>query len=356
MPRTSELNRVNGICAAAVPARGGPEPRAAAGSACSPGATLLRPASYRLEDGTRDLLGQEISDRVGRGKLDSDADQAILAGIGSHALNQYLPGAILRGLQVFTASGRHALMISNLPWQELPPTPVNGFARETEVALINALHFGLIQILGLTPFAVDYENRGRLIRNVVPNPAASGIASSWGADSEFFWHTDNPHLPFGRGGADPRLYVPRYLTFYAMRNQERVPTELAAIEDAVARLGAEALDQLRSAAYRVAAPDSNDPDEAGGRRVLANTPVLELDGDGHHRVRYDRGTTNGQTDEAAATLDIWSKVLAEVPSREFVLETGGFLVFDNYRILHRRKAFIPGPPSVARWLRRCYAS
>jgi len=332
---------------------------AAGGHLVGPGSPVtksLRISSYRLEDGTRDLLTKEIGDCISANQLDSDANEAILAGIGAHALNRYLPGEILHGLGLFTASGRHVLILGNLPTQELPPTPVSGFTQEADVALINAVQFGLIQILGLTPFAVDYENTGRLIRNVVPNPAASGKASSWGADSEFFWHTDNPHLPFGNAGTDPRPYVPQYLTFCALRNNEQVPTEVMAIEDAIGKIDEQTESRLRSAAYRVGAPASNDHDRAGIRRTLENTSVLEPDLDGRYRVRYDRGTTTGQTGEAAAALEIWSNALTKVHSQECVLQAGDFLIFDNYRVLHRRKAFTPLPTDAARWLRRCYAS
>jgi hypothetical protein len=317
---------------------------------------FLRLARHRLEDGTCDLLGKEIIERVAATELDSDANEAILAGIGAHALNRYLPGEILHGLQVFTATGWHALLLSNLPRQEFPPTPITGFGAETDLAATNALHFGLIQLIRATPFAVSYENGGRLIRNVVPNPEASGTTSSWGADSDFFWHTDNPHQPFGDPGLDPRLYVPRYLAFYVVRNDERVPTEVAAVEDVVAGLSEETRRLLESAQYSVSAPASNDADPTGTRQVLDDAVVLELSPDGHYWARYDHSTTQGRTDEARGALDVWSAALGESASQEFMLEPGDFLIFDNYRVLHRRRAFTPGPDAAARWLRRCYAS
>ncbi|GAA3015860.1 TauD/TfdA family dioxygenase [Streptosporangium longisporum] len=314
----------------------------------------IRLTHHRLEDGTRDLLGKEITERVTAAELEPDADEAILARIGAQALSRYLAGEILHGIHMFSVTARHALLLQNLPTQRFPATPVNGFGTETELAVINALHFGLVQLLGITPFAVNYENDGRLIRNVIPNPAASGTASSWGADSEFFWHTDNPHLPFGDAGANPRLYVPRYLTFYAVRNEERVPTELAAMEDAVGRLDELTQRRLQSPSYEVSPPASNDAGAAGAC-PLSDTALLEQSSEGL-RVRYDRGTTRARTAEAGAALQTWSDTLATMPSKELCLEPGDFMIFDNYRVLHRRKAFRPMPPQNARWLRRCYAS
>jgi hypothetical protein len=315
----------------------------------------VRIAHHRLDNGVRDLLGKELAERIAASELDSDADEAILSGIGAHSLRRYLPGEILDVLRVFTATRSHVLLLSNLPLQDFPPTPVTGFGVETQLAVTNALHLGLIQLLGLIPFAVRYENDGRLIRNVVPNPAATGVTSSWGSDSEFFWHSDNPNLPFGDPGADPRLFVPGYLTFFAVRNEERVPTDVMAVEDAVAAVDPDTRHRLRSPDFAVGSPASNDVDENGDPRVLSGAPILEFDGHGP-RVRFDRGTTLGRTEAAGEALERWVRGLASAPSVQLVMTSGDFLIFDNYRVLHRRGAFTPNPAASARWLRRCYAS
>jgi hypothetical protein len=315
----------------------------------------LRLARHRLDDGTRDLLAKTIAENVTAADLDPDNHEGILARIGSHALSRYLPGEILQTLQVFTGSGLHVLLLTNLPQQRMPSTPIHGFCREPELTLVNAIHLGLIQLIGVTPFAVRYENAGQLMRNVVPNPAARGTTSSWGADAEFFWHTDNPNLPFGEPGSDPRKFVPRYLTFYTVRNDERVATDITAVDDLVDRLDEETRHWLRSPSFAVGAPASNDAGPEGDRRVLAGVPVLELNVDGH-RVRYDRGTTFGRSAAATSALGAWVGVLQEAPALEQVLSSGEFLIFDNYRVLHRRRAFTAGPDATARWLRRCYAS
>lgn len=316
--------------------------------------SFRRIGRYRIEDGVRDLLGKEFFERVSVTRLDSDIDDTILAGIGAHALRRYLPGEVLHGIDAFTATGSHAFVLGNLPIQDdLPATPVDGFGDEPELAVMNAIHLGLIRLMHTIPFAVSFENDGRLIRNVVPNPAASGTTSSWGADSEFFWHSDNPHQPFGPPGSDPRPYVPQYLTFFAVRNEERVPTELAAVEDVVVRLDDTTREQLMAPEFEVGAPASN---VDGMTRPLKNTPVLDFDANGRYRVRYDRGTTTGLTEAAREALERWCEVLRGVPAEELVLEPGVFMAFDNYRMLHRRRAFTPKPNAAARWLRRCYAA
>lgn len=316
----------------------------------------MRFARYQLDSDQRDLLGKEITERVTATELDSDSDEAILASIGAHAFRHYLPGEIVRALRSFCESGCHALMLSNLPVQRIPPTPVSGFVHETPMALTNALHFGLIQLLGVVPFAVEYENNGRLIRNVVPNPAAAGISSSWGADKEFSWHTDNPHLTFGEAGTYPCRHIPRYLTFFALRNEEQVPMCIVSADDAVAQLDPASRQQLLSPEFTVGAPESTDSDDAGQRQEFSDAAILEISRLNHYWARYDPGTTTGQTVGANAALQAWKAALQAVDAVECVLRPGDFIVIDNYRVLHRRPAFTPQQPATARWLRRCYAS
>ena len=316
----------------------------------------MRFARYHLDFDQRDLLGKEITERVAAAELDSDSDEAILASIGAHAFRHYLPGEIVRALRGFCESGGQALMLSNLPVQKIPATPVSGFVNETTLALTNALHFGLIQLLGAVPFAVDYENNGRLIRNVVPNPAAAGVSSSWGADKEFFWHTDNPHLTFGEAGTYPCRHIPRYLTFFALRNEEQVPMCIASADDVVAQLDHATRQQLLSPAFAVGAPASTDSDAYGQRREFSGTTILEIGPLNHYWARYDPGTTTGQTVGARAALRVWKAALQTVDALECVVRPGDFIVIDNYRVLHRRPAFAPQQPATARWLRRCYAS
>lgn len=315
----------------------------------------MRFVHRHIDDETRDLLKKEIEDRVVETVLDPDRDTEILARIGAWALRRTLPSEALGALEGFVASGNHALLLDNLPRPEVPPTPVHGFADEERLVVMNALHLGLIRLLDLTPYAVDYENRGRLIRNVVPNPEAASTASSWGSDSEFFWHTDNPQLPFGGPDVDPRAYIPRYLTFTIARNLEQVPTEVMALETALERVPEKALRWLVEPVFEVAAPDSNDLTDDGSRRVYGHIAVLETDDDGPH-VRYDRETTHAHDEEAAAALAAWVDALTQAPCWQPVLQPGHFLVFDNYRVVHRRGAFEPASSHEARWLRRCYAS
>ena len=213
------------------------------------------------------------------------------------------------------------------------------------------MHLGLLALLDLTPYAVDYENNGLLMRNVVPNPDAALEASSWGSGRDFFWHTDNPHLPFGGAGGDPRPAVPGFLTFYTLRNEEEVATELLIVDQVVSMLSHDVREELHKPQFDVAAPASNDALD-GHKMVLPSARVLDWHKRGH-RARYDIDTTTGRNDVARRALDVWKDALWRATPISPVLRPGEFLAFDNTRVVHRRLAFTPA--SQARWLRRCYA-
>jgi len=140
-----------------------------------------------------------------------------------------------------------------------------------------------------------------------------------------------------------------------MRNEERVPTEVAAVDNAARLVDEDTWRELRRPAYTVGAPASIDAGTGTDCAARENTPLVEFGADGY-RLRYDRGTTSGETEQATAALAAWENALNDVPREELVLDPGDFLIFDNYRVLHRRKGFTPGPAATARWLRRCYAS
>jgi hypothetical protein len=305
-------------------------------------------------DNLMDAVRREIDDAAK--PLCADADTMILSTIGEQALRTCLPRDTLRRLERFTVERPAVLRVCNLPVQDFPPTPVRGFADESELAVTNALHLGLIRRLGLTPFAVDYENGGKLMRNVVPNPDAADEASSWGSNFEFFWHNDNPQLGFGHVGADPRAFVPGFLTFFAARNDEKVATEVLVVDDVVRTLPKRVREVLCRPLFDVAPPESNDGGVGGEPMTAFGVPLLERTTRGY-RSRFDDGTTEGRTPEAKQALAEWVAALKRSDAALApVLEPGDFLAFDNTTVVHKRRGFTPATDGRERWLRRCYAS
>ncbi|MER6343570.1 TauD/TfdA family dioxygenase [Streptomyces sp. NPDC001595] len=310
--------------------------------------TALRPVvELELTDAESARVGERIAAALPPDGLDPDREPGILARIGAEALASSAPGELIDEIRRFPRSGASVVVVRNLPRQpSWPASPTAGWCAERELSALNALHMGIVQLMGLAPFAVEYENAGHLMRNVVPNPAAAGTTSSWGADTEFFWHTDNPHLEFGEPGTDPRRYVPRYLTFTGIRNEEAVPTDVMPLPYLERVLDAGLRSALAEPLYDVTAPDSNRSGE-----TLASVPLLDAAG----RVRFDRGHTTAAGAAGVAPLARFTELLADAPHESLVLGAGDFLAFDNYRTLHRRVGFTPAPPGHARWLRRLYA-
>ncbi|MFJ2744711.1 clavaminate synthase [Streptomyces sp. NPDC087440] len=311
-------------------------------------ATALRPVvELELADTESARAGERIAAALPPDGLDPDREPGILARIGAEALASSVSGALIGELRGFPRSGAPVVVLRNLPRQaHWPSSPTAGWCAERELSLLNALHMGIVQLMGLAPYAVEYENAGHLMRNVVPTPTATGTTSSWGADTEFFWHTDNPHLDFGEPGSDPRPYVPRYLTFTGIRNEEAVPTDVMPLPYLEQTLDPDLRAALAEPLYDVTAPDSN---RAGEART--GVPLLDAAG----RVRFDRGHTTATGPAGVTPLARFTELLADAPYESLVLGAGDFLAFDNYRTLHRRVGFTPAPPGRARWLRRLYA-
>ena len=141
------------------------------------------------------------------------------------------------------------------------------------------------------------------------------------------------------------------MTFYTLRNEEEVATELLIVDQVVSMLSHDVREELHKPQFDVAAPASNDALD-GHKMVLPSARVLDWHKRGH-RARYDIDTTTGRNDVARRALDVWKDALSRATPISPVLRPGEFLAFDNTRVVHRRLAFTPA--SQARWLRRCYA-
>lgn len=68
--------------------------------------------------------------------------------------------------------------------------------------------------------------------------------------------------------------------------------------------------------------------------------------------------TVGITTAATAAVEFLKGLIQSLDEAvlPIVIRPGSSLMFDNYRVLHRRRSFEPGEnPGKARWLRRCFA-
>lgn len=272
--------------------------------------------------------------------------------VGADWLRSMLGTATIDAIRAFADSSYKALLLRGVGLSTEVQSPINGFLPDAQCVLdFDLLHFGMLNLLGVRSHAVEYENLGKLVRNVVPVPGAAGTTSSWGADVEFSWHTDNPNWPFDDQASDVTRSVPNYLAFIAVRNQERASTDIVCVDHVLSRLPAWVIDCLSRPAFAFGAPASNEGYD-GEQRVM---PILEHGTNGY-RLRFDDGIVSATEDDAKAALTLLRQVLKGVQGIELVLQPGDFFIFKNARVLHRRKAFKPMPDGQARWLRRVYGS
>lgn len=253
----------------------------------------------------------------------------------------------------FRWSRHEALLVRGMPISTSIATPATGFLATDECVLdFDLLQFGMLRLMGIQPFAVDYENDGKLVRNVVPVDSAAGTTSSWGADVEFSWHTDNPNWPFaGDDGASTGMCAPTFLAFSAVRNIEQASTDVVSGNDVLSRLPNSVNLELRRAVYRFDPPASNESDPQFSR-VL---PLVE-DSPLGPRIRFDDSAVSPTDEASAAALCELRTELAQTEGVPLILQTGDFFIFKNERVLHRRKAFTPRGNGQSRWLRRCYGN
>jgi hypothetical protein len=141
-------------------------------------------------------------------------------------LRSMLGTATVDAIRAFADSSYKALLLRGVGLSTEVQSPINGFLPDAQCVLdFDLLHFGMLNLLGVRSHAVEYENLGKLVRNVwcrcrvrpAPQPAGPG------ADVEFSWHTDNPNWPFDDQASDVTRSVPNYLAQPSSpcRNQER---------------------------------------------------------------------------------------------------------------------------------------
>ncbi|OEJ28589.1 clavaminate synthase [Streptomyces agglomeratus] len=274
---------------------------------------------------------------------------------GAKHLRNHLPAAVLGALAQWRHRPTSWLTLTNLPGPTRPvPTPTDGFCDESLLRVPNLVHFGLLRLLGLTPVAYQWENEGRLIRNVAPRAAAARALTSWGYGQQLDWHTDDSILDH-RADADPARSIPHCLSFFGMRNEERVPTDLLPVDTVLETLSAATAEALRRPEFAVTAPESYTTADSGKPLSRSGVPMLWTLPDGSNALRYGPGRTAGLTPGAREALERFEDRAAALPGFPVLVEEGGFHLFDNRRVMHRRVPFEPAAQGRARWLRRCYA-
>ena len=318
-----------------------------------------------LDLGTSALIERQYQEQINGSRFNLETDSKELMTIaGDILLGSLSDHAVSQIREVGSGRGAPILVISGLPSVSTPPaTPIRGFGDDSKVTLADASLLAVFFAMGVSPIAFEFENYGRLVRNVVPNPDSKGVESSHGFDAELGWHTDNPC-----GGFEPehrvtrhadRSPIPRFLGFSCLRNTDGtgigVPTELLTVASIVANLDDQTLAVLGEPEFCINPPPSN----ACGS--LNHVPILIPNRTGYFlRFNANDDQVFGVTDRAMHAIGELKLAMAECDSHDEIIpvdmQPGTILVFDNYRVCHRRRSFNPGFDwANARWLRRIFA-
>ncbi|WP_431047071.1 TauD/TfdA family dioxygenase [Streptomyces sp. P1-3] len=311
--------------------------------------------TIHITDSAKAALRTALAAVTELGDAVPDTEVDLYLEYGAKHLRNHLPAPVLDTLSQWRHTPTAWLTLANLPGPSEPvPTPGDGFCDEALLRTPNLVHFGILRLLGLAPVAYRWENDGRLIRNVAPRAAAARTLTSWGYAQPLDWHTDDSILDH-RPNADVAQSIPHYLSFFGMRNQERVPTDLLPVDTVLDALPAGTVQALYRPEFAVAAPESYTNGDSGKPLSRNGVPMVWTLRDGNPALRYGPGLLAGLTPAAREALARFEEVVADLPGIPVLVEEGGFHIFDNRRVMHRRVPFEPAAEGRARWLRRCYA-
>ncbi|MBT2772734.1 TauD/TfdA family dioxygenase [Halomonas sp. ISL-60] len=272
--------------------------------------------------------------------------------VGREWLIEVLDANALNYIYNFVNSSSKALLVRGISLNTNVATPRTGFLSDDLCVLdFDLLHFGMLSLLGIKPHSVDYENNGKLVRNVVPVEEALMTTSSWGADVDFSWHTDNPNWPFISSTGDVSNCVPRFLAFMSVKNGERASTDITCVDCLLRKLPKWAISELQKPSYTFGAPVSNEG-ISGEKKIL---PLVEKFEQGYY-LRFDEGIVEAIHRDGKRALNALRECLNKTDGISIILNPGDFFIFKNTQVLHRRKAFKPLANGEARWLRRVYGS
>jgi L-asparagine oxygenase len=310
-----------------------------------------------LRASVRESIRSDIESLVGNVSFQVDIHADSMGKIGAAAIGKHLSVPDCQQLETFgRGQGKPFVLVVGLPTQtNLPNTPQQ-FHDDASVQFTDCLLLGAIELARIQPIAFLYENFGRVMRNVAPAKSESNAVSSHGSLLPLAFHTDNAYEFEGQGNQESP--APRFLCFAGLRNQDAhgkpVPTELLAVDSILNASSARTVRGLRRKAFRIMPGQSND------REPIGPVPLLEecqRTGESLLRLNVNEGQTIGLDTAAKRCLVEITEVIESLEASvdSILVNPGSILMFDNYRVLHRRSSFDPGELSRARWLRRCFA-
>ena len=276
------------------------------------------------------------------GSCDS-ADEVLVSAAGH--LSNALPVAVDVSLIDFADRSNRlgALLITEVPTEELPATPASPNARTakdlaSELTLL-AVARRLDQPVGYAP-----EHGGRIVQNLVPTPEAADLQMSTSSSSNLMFHTETAFHP----------HRPRYLALHCLRGNPDAHTTIASIFDIVDHLPADERSAIVDAMFQPRFRTSVDASFLGGRVDELGEPHALLTGTlDEPTFLFDADLTVGIDADAQSVIEHLQAAITSAAT-SIVLTPGDLLVIDNNRAVHGRSPFAARFDGTDRWLQRAF--
>lgn len=172
---------------------------------------------------------------------------------------------------------------------------------------------------------------------------------SQGSVYDFDMHVDNPDLNL-QGENRNCTSVPNTLSLFCLRNNENISTNLVQLDEVLEQLNTAEISLLMENAFDVKRPDSFEEQAV----ITPDLPLLALF-EGKYYSRFDSHNVTSKSPKHTEVLDKFRKIANNSNIyKSFNLKKGDFIIFNNQRMLHSRKAFTPKFDGHDRWLLRIF--
>ena len=266
-----------------------------------------------------------------------------------------------------------ALVIHNMPIDEyIPPTPQNGnkppvkqfdkagkeiYDNNSKGLVSEASILGVAGLLDAIPDFEDQEKDGACIHQIIPrdDPKSKAQESSFGSEIPFEPHTENVYH-------EPPI---KYFALECLRADPKVATSIIFLDDILAFAKDNMPDGMSyewfvEQLYKPQFSMRTGPSFENSDGVQRTLPILSITEKGERlfRLNLNKGRTVGLTPEAIKIINFFKNIFANQSFKEnyitkIYLQTGDFLLFNNWEVMHARDAFKIDQDNW-RWLQRCY--
>lgn len=247
----------------------------------------------------------------------------VLEKINSLRINEKAQrGLLIRGLDVSQGN------LEKTPSAVNKDLDVTSAIREGFLIVLMASYLGDV-------FGWSTQRDGALINNIIPIANHENEQLSTGSTTALDWHTEEAFHPFR---AD-------CIGLFCLRNEDQVPTVLGSIDSIDLDVS---MKKILFEERFIFLTDKNftyDENKSYSSILFGDfdSPYLRIDPSFMKTVKGDH--------EAQTALDYIIKKLQSTLF-EVVLKPGDFILLDNYKIVHGRKAFKPKFNGYDRWLKR----